>query len=101
MNKNLILVFVALIAFSYPCFGQKVGVKSNLLYDATTTINLGVEFGISKNWTLDISGNYNPWDFSDNKKMKGWFVQPEFRWWSCNKFSGHFLGAHILGGQYN
>lgn len=85
------------IELQSPC----LAIKSNLLYDATSTINLGLEFGIAPKWTLDISGNYNPWTFSDNKKMKHWLVQPEFRWWTCGRFSGHFLGIHALGGEYN
>lgn len=79
----------------------KIAVKSNLLYDATGTINLGAEFGLASRWTLELSGNYNPWSFSENRKMKHWLLQPEFRWWSCQRFSGHFLGVHALGGQYN
>lgn len=80
---------------------QKVAVKSNLLYDATTTINLGLELGLSSKWTLDVSANYNPWTFSDNKKWKHWLVQPEARYWFCNKFMGGFLAGHLLGGQLN
>ena len=76
-------------------------VKTNLLYDATRTLNLGVEFGLARRWTLDVSGNYNPWTFSENRKMKHWLVQPEVRWWSCTRFSGHFMGLHALGGGYN
>lgn len=80
---------------------QQVGIKTNLLYDATATVNLGVEFGLARNWTLDISGNYNPWTFSDNRKMKHWLIQPEVRWWTCSRFSGHFFGLHAHGGEYN
>lgn len=80
---------------------QKVAVKTNLLYDATSTLNLGLEFGLSKKWTLDVSGNYNPWTFNDNRKMKHWLAQPEFRYWLCEKFNGHFFGLHAHGGQYN
>ena len=76
-------------------------VKTNLLYDATSTLNLGVEFGLGRRWTLDVSGNYNAWTFSENRKMKHWLVQPEVRWWSCTRFSGHFAGLHLLGGGYN
>ena len=28
-------------------------------------------------------------------------MQPEIRYWFCDRFSGHFVGAHLLGGQYN
>ena len=79
----------------------KWAVKTILLYDATSTLNLGVEFGLGQRWTLDISGNYNPWTFSGNRKMKHWLVQPEVRWWSCTRFSGHFVGLHAHGGGYN
>lgn len=80
---------------------QKAALKTNLFYDATTTINLGAEFGLAPKWTLDVSGNYNPWTFSHNKKWKHWLVQPEARYWTCNKFMGHFFGLHALGGQFN
>lgn len=29
------------------------------------------------------------------------YVQPEARWWFCDRFSGHFLAAHAHGGIYN
>lgn len=28
-------------------------------------------------------------------------AQPELRYWFCQRFGGHFVGAHLLGGQYN
>lgn len=80
---------------------QNVAVKTNLLYDATTTFNLGAEIGLSPRWTLDLSANYNPFSFSDNKKWKHWMAQPEARYWFCERFNGHFMGLHLLGGQYN
>lgn len=98
--KILTLFFVALVVVQ-SVKAQQVGLKTNLLYDATSTINLGVEFSLARNWTLDVSGNYNPWTFSDNRKMKHWMVQPELRMWTCNKFNGHFFGVHTHGGEYN
>ena len=80
---------------------QKVALKTNLLYDATATVNLGAEFGLAPKWTLDVSGNYNGWTLSHNRKWKHWLVQPEARYWFCDKMMGHFLGFHLHGGQYN
>lgn len=99
--KRQFFIWIALIFMATAVNAQKVAVKTNLLYDATTTFNLGVEFGLSPKWTLDISGNYNPWTFSDNKKWKHWLVQPEFRYWPCNKMMGHFFAGHVFGGEYN
>ena len=84
-----------------PLSAQDVSIKTNLLYDASTTINLGTEISLVPKWTLDLSANYNAWTFSNNKKWKHWLAQPEARYWLCEKFNGHVFGAHLLGGQYN
>lgn len=101
MKKHIFIVL--LVAFA--SLGQKLnaqvwGVKTNLLYDATTTINLGVEVALAPKWSLDLSGNLNAWAI-DGKKIKHWLVQPEVRYWFCDRFMGHFVGAHLLGGIYN
>ena len=80
---------------------QNFGLKTNLLYDATASLNLGVEVGIAPKWTLDISGNYNPWEMPNGMLWKHAMVQPEFRFWFCDRFSRHFLGFHGIGGIYN
>ena len=68
MKKKMMITMLACLGISLTAIAQKVTIKTNLLYDATTTFNLGAEFGLSPQWTLDISGNYNPWTFSHNKK---------------------------------
>lgn len=93
MKKRIFIALVALDSLICPALAQKTAVKTNLLYDATTTMNLGVEFGLSPKWTLDVSGNYNPWTFSKNKKWKHWLVQPEARYWFCNKMMGSFIAS--------
>ena len=80
---------------------QEGGVKSNLLYDVTGTLNFGMEFSLDYEWTLDVSANYNAWNFSPTRKMKHWLLQPELRWWGCEPFSGHFFGIHAHAGQFN
>ena len=94
-------VYLLFLLISVSLSAQNVAVKTNLLYDVTTTVNLGAEVGLSPKWTLDISANVNPWTFGENKKWKHWLVQPELRYWLCERFNGHFVGAHLLGGVYN
>lgn len=84
----------------YPKLSE-VDVKTNLLYDLNSTINLGVEFPISRSLSLDISGNYNAWTMSENRKWKHWLLQPELRYWPGDRQHGQFFGLHILGGQFN
>ena len=76
-------------------------IKTNLLYDATGTLNLGVEFRTGAKTSLDIPFNYNPWKFSDNRQWRHFLVQPEFRLWTKRTFDGHFFGAHGFYSYYN
>ena len=102
MRRNMAMFIVALlIVLSAPVSAQQFTVKSNLLYDLTSTLNLGGEVGLSSRWTVDLSANYNPWNFSGNRKMKHWMIQPEARYWMNRSFVGHFFGAHLVGGGYN
>ena len=96
-------VFISflMLAFSMSLSAQHVGIKNNLLYDATLTPNLGIEIGLGKKTTLDLSGNYNPFTFDEGKKIKHWLVQPEFRYWTCERFNGWFFGVHAHGGEFN
>lgn len=99
MYKKLFLFICLVIPASL--FSQNIAIKNNILYDAILTPNLGVEIGLSKKLTLDVTGNYNPFEFSDNKMIKHWLVQPELRYWFCEKFSRGFVGIHAHGGQAN
>lgn len=101
MNRKIIATMAVLLCTLFTANAQKFAVKSNLLYDATATINAGVEFGIAPKWTLDISGNYNNWTYAENRKTKHYMVQPEFRWWTCTRFSGGFVGFHLHGAEFN
>jgi hypothetical protein len=76
-------------------------ISSNLLYDATTSMNLGLEFRVAQRLTLKLPVTYNPWTFSDNKKFKFLLAQPELRWWLCEPFSGHFFGLHAHYALFN
>ena len=98
--KNYIVLLLAMMMASY-AKAQDVAVKTNLPVDATATVNAGIELGLSSRWTLDLSGSFNAWNVSDNRTWKHWMVQPEARYWLCDKYSGHFFGFHLHGGQYN
>lgn len=80
---------------------NQVGVKTNLLYDATLTVNAGIETSIAPKWSLDLSGNFNAWTLNDGKRWKHWMAQPEARYWLCEALHGHFFGIEAHGGQYN
>lgn len=81
--------------------GQEAAVKTNLLSDGFFSPNIGVEAGIAPKWTLEAEGQFNTWTLSHGRRWKHWAVQPEARFWPRGRFSGHFVGVHAHGGQFN
>ena len=97
----LLLFFLLMGSSASQLRAQDWAIKSNIVYDATATINLGVEIGLAPKWTLDVSGNLNAWSKDEQTRWKHWLVQPEARYWFCDRFSRHFIGAHAIGGAFN
>lgn len=97
----LILTLILASAFGRESMAKDFALKTNLLYDATLTVNLGAEYQLAPKWSVDLSGNLNAWTLSHSRRWKHWLVQPEARYWFCEGLGGHFIGAHMLGGQYN
>ena len=101
MKLKLLIALLFGVFVTMNARAQEVAIKTNLLYDATATVNLGVEIGIAPKWSLDLSGNLNAWNIDEDTKWRHWLAQPEVRYWFCDRFTRHFLGFHVLAGQYN
>ena len=103
MRRTILIFFLAICWAGGRAWAQDIGVKTNILYWATSTPNLGFEFGLGKRTTLDLAGGYNPWtlDREANRKIRHWMVMPEFRYWLCERFNGHFFGVHSGYAFYN
>ncbi len=114
MRKTLFLM--AFSSLSFGLFAQTnslsddkgavVGIKTNALYWATATPNLGVEVRLAPKWTLEAEVGLNPFtnkhdDGSFGKSIKHFRLHPEVRYWFCESFYGHFLGLHVPYLIYN
>jgi hypothetical protein len=81
-------------------------IKTNLLYAAGAfTPNLTFEAALGRRTSLQITGSYNPWHLKgtvdNDKKLVHMIIKPEFRWWLCERFNGHFFGADLIFARYN
>ncbi len=102
MKKRIILLSViAMLTMAQGAKAQDFAMKTNLLSDAFLNINGGAELGLAPKWTFNLSGEFNGWTLSNDRRWKHWAIQPELRYWFCDRFSGHFVGLHAHGGQYN
>ncbi|MDL2319599.1 DUF3575 domain-containing protein [Alistipes sp. OttesenSCG-928-B03] len=91
----------------YPSRCNNFAIKTNILYLATLSPNLGVEFGLGQKTSLELSAGFSPWVKKAaedaqavaqpaDKKFVHWLVKPEFRYWFRERFNGHFLGINAL-----
>ena len=78
--KKFFLIGATLL-FSLYASAQHVALKNNIIYDATATPNLGLEVGLGKKVTMDLSAGYNPFEFSNDKQAKHWLAHAGVRFW--------------------
>lgn len=74
MKKKILFILFISGCFLTGSNAQSIAVKSNLLYDATSTLNMGVELGLSRQWTLDVP----PTIILGNRVMAGVCVIGEY-----------------------
>ena len=111
--KNIVIFFVTFLA----CMNvERVGAQSfalrtNLLYDATLSPNLGAEVRLSSAWSAGINVGLNAWDIDKqtNKKWRHLLVAPNIRHYFNQKsdslyrysLSGHYLEFDAIYSHFN
>lgn len=99
-----------ILLFSTATFGQKVGIKTNTLYWATSSPNIGMEVALNQKFTLGLSAGWNPFDlrkktYNDGmvveSKIKHLLVMPELKYWNCQSFQRSFWGIHGIYSHFN
>ncbi len=101
MKRIFLFLAIAVLGAVQNTRAQEVALKTNLLADGFYNPNLGIEIALAPKWTLDLTGQFNGWTLSHERRWKHWAVQPEARHWFCDRFAGHFIAVHAHGGQYN
>ena len=115
MKKLLFAIFTLIVStgFAYAQSsslssdkGAVWALKTNAVYWATATPNLGAEIRLAPKWTLEAEVGLNPFrgtndDGSFGRSLKHFRLHPELRYWFCEAFYKHFLGLHIPYIIYN
>lgn len=87
-----------------------VELRTNMLYLATTTPNISIDFGLADHWSLSLTASYNPFKFPKrnrddgkivNPKFMHWLVEPELKLWFDEHLEGWYMGLHGLYSEYN
>lgn len=104
---NLTVVFS--IAGSVPLYSQDFSIRTNLLWDAVSEPNLGVEFPVGEHWS--VGGDFGlkawprwlawDWDNTNPTHWRNFAVVPEVRYYLDEVYQGFFAGADALYTHYN
>lgn len=80
---------------------QRVALKTNALYWAAASPNLGLELRVNRHVTLNMESTFNRLKVG-KIDTRGFMFAPEARYWfSARPQAGHFLGIMALGANYN
>ena len=82
------------------CLGagaQELSLSTNLAdYAAGGTLNIGAAYGVSRHWTLNAQGRYNPYAMQRQRTLAA-----GTRWWPWHMYSGWWMGAGLQWQEYS
>lgn len=86
-----------------------VALKTNLLYDAVTALNVELEVPIGKRFSVMVEDVFPWWSFGPNGNkycLQMWTMSIEPRWWFYRKgmsdrLQGHFIAPYAMSGKYD
>ena len=82
-------------------------VKSNLMYDALTALNVELEVPVKNHWSVMVEDVFPWWETGNKYTLQLWEMGVEGRYWFSNnqyhsqKLQGHFAGAYAMSGKYD
>lgn len=99
MNRFRIYVVILICAFAQVMHAQQIAVKTDVLLDALTAPNLGLEMVCGEKSTVGLSfmGCNKPY----GQDVKIFALQPEYRYWINGRpMTREFIGLCALGTSY-
>ena len=111
MTNRVKFFALSLVGSCLLCFpavklaGQEVSIRNNLLYDATGTPNLGLEFQVGDHVSVGVNGSFKSWprflawdnDVEANpQRWRHFLVAPEARYYFNEVFKGTSKMAFCL-----
>lgn len=90
--------------------GQEMSIRNNLLYDATGTVNVGLEFQVGDHFSVGVNGGFKSWprflawdndNVNNTTHWRHFLVAPEGRYYFSEVFKGAFVGADFVYTHFN
>lgn len=83
-----------------------LALKTNLLYDAVTALNVEVEVPIGDKWSVAVEDVFPWWHIGNKYAFQMWEIGVEGRYWfhrtpARKVLSGQFLGIYTMSAKYD
>lgn len=99
--KKIALLVLSLVAAVTVSNAQVCALKTNALTFVAGGINLGAEFSVAPQWTIDLAGTAQVLNYADNVfQVNGWSAIAEGRYYLCRAFNGHHFGAFAQANRF-
>ena len=86
--KYFLLLFLFLSVGWLHCRSQRVAVSVNALPAIDGAFEAGVSYAIGNKSTVELTGSLRPWKREEKYVNRYWLIQPEYKYWTCQKFNG-------------
>ena len=101
MIKNVLLLWILLMAGAIRADAQHFAISNNMVYNAMGGISAGVEIPTSRAASWEVYGSIRPWKRGSNSVHKHWLAQAQYRLWPCQVMNGLFYGPYAHVGEFN
>lgn len=79
----------------------RFAVKTNLLYLGAGVANIGVDFCVSDNFSVELPVNYSPYTIKRDYKLRMFSIHPEVKYWFNKAMKGHYVALQGHVGWFN
>ena len=94
-------IFLLLLLGCLDAYSQKAAIRVNALSAIDGAFGGGISYAIGKRSTVELAGSLRPWKRSEEYVNRYWLLQPEYKYWTCQKYNGFFWGGYLNGAQFN
>ena len=104
LRVKLILTISSLTITFLTVNAQRVSLRNNLIYDATLTPNIGMDFRLAQGWTMGAVAGLNLWDVNKetNKKWRHLLIAPNVRrWLGDSLFHKGYVEGDLMYSHFN
>lgn len=95
------MLFSLFLLYTPYTSAQRLSLKTNVLEWGMLSPNIGAEFLLNDNLTLELTASGSPFRLKDDLYLKHFRLQPELKYWFLTLMTGHYMGFTAFYSNYD